>query len=242
MKYAVSIDNLEVQRSSTFQLHIPDLKLSGGDILCIAGANGSGKTTLIECLAGILQPTSGTIRIDGITLSNDIRSIKAHIGFIPDDENWFISELCATEYFELLARIYSEAGATASMPSNVIGYATSLGFTAFKTPLRMLSHGNKKKVQLIAGLMHEPSVVIVDELRNGLDPLAILAAEELILQQAARGACIIAATHDLWWAERIAQEVAFMHNGSVLIHGDTPSLLRTYGSLESMFRQKIGHA
>jgi ABC-type multidrug transport system ATPase subunit len=175
-------------------------------------------------------------------LSNDIRSIKAHIGFIPDDENWFISELCATEYFELLARIYSEAGATASMPSNVIGYATSLGFTAFKTPLRMLSHGNKKKVQLIAGLMHEPSVVIVDELRNGLDPLAILAAEELILQQAARGACIIAATHDLWWAERIAQEVAFMHNGSVLIHGDTPSLLRTYGSLESMFRQKIGHA
>jgi ABC-2 type transport system ATP-binding protein len=242
MKYAVRIDNLEVYRSSTFQLRIPNLKLSGGHILCIAGANGSGKTTLIECLAGILQPGSGTIRIDGITLSTDMRSIKAHIGFVPDDEDWFIGELCATEYFELLARIYSEAGATAGMPSNIKSYAASLGFTAFKTPLRMLSHGNKKKVQLVAGLMHEPSVIIVDELRNGLDPLAILAAEELILQQTARGACIVAATHDLWWAERIAQEVALVHNGSVLIHSDTPSLLKTYGSLESMFRQKAGHA
>jgi len=241
MKHLVRIDNLGVQRSSAFWLRIESLKLSDGDILCITGANGSGKTTLIECLAGILQPDTGSIAIENRILSNDLRATKARIGFIPDDENWFIGELCATEYFELLRRIYKEAGANADTSSNVDRFASTLGFTSFRTPLRLLSHGNKKKVQLIAGLMHEPSVVIVDELRNGLDPLAILAAEELILQQATRGACIIAATHDLWWAERIAHNIMLLHNGIVLVHSDNPSLLKTYGSLESMFKQKVGH-
>lgn len=242
MKHIVKISALSIQRSSNFQLYIKDLKLSGGDILCITGANGSGKTTLIECLAGILKPDTGTIMIEGQALSNDLRATKARIGFIPDDEDWFIGELCAVEYFDLLRHIYSEAGITAAMASNIKRVASILGFTNFKTPLRMLSHGNKKKVQLIAGLMHEPSVVIVDELRNGLDPLAILAAEDLILQQATRGACVIAATHDLWWAERIAHNVVLLHNGSVLILKDTPSLLKTYGNLESMFIQKVGRS
>jgi len=121
------------------------------------------------------------------------------------------------------------------MRYRLLAFAEALRFTAFEQVLSSLSHGNKKKVQLIAGLLHQPGIIILDELRNGLDPLAILAAERLIKDEAARGACVVAATHDLWWAERISHETMLLVDGSVAIHDRTDNLLATYGSLEHLF-------
>jgi ABC-2 type transport system ATP-binding protein len=112
-----------------------------------------------------------------------------------------------------------------------------LHFSAFEQPLESLSHGNKKKVQIIAALLHEPKVIVLDELRNGLDPLAIIAAEELVRSEASRGACIVAATHDLWWAQRIATETLLLIDGKVAYHENTDRMLEQYGSLETLFIQ-----
>jgi ABC-2 type transport system ATP-binding protein len=236
-----------VRRSRKFCLHLRKLRLKGGRILCVAGPNGSGKSTFIECLAGVLTGPSINIRINGKQLSSNIRATKAAIGYVPDDENWFVEELNAKEYFNLLVTIYAELG----IPSDKMHYrwqylARSLNFNSLEQPLTSLSHGNKKKVQLIAGLLHQPQLIIVDELRNGLDPLAILAAETIVREEAARGACVVAATHDLWWAERIADETLLLTNGEVAVHDETRRLLTRYGSIENLFVQTVkqdsGHA
>lgn len=240
MKKILKVDHLVLQRGPHFTLDIKRLYAGSGDILCVAGPNGSGKTTLIECIAGIINIPSCPIFINGHRLTANLQTTQLLIGYIPDDEDWLIKELCAEEYFNLLIHLYVKAG----KPKQTLQYrlqhlAKSLRFTDLKQQLSSLSHGNKKKVQIIAGLLHQPRLIIIDELRNGLDPLATIAAERLIRAEADSGACVIAATHDLWWAERIAKHTLLLINGHVAIYEATTTLLDKYGSLEKLFVELV---
>lgn len=235
MKAPLLVKDLRIRRSPDFTLAIDSLRLRAGDIVCVTGPNGSGKTTLIDCLVGLLKPDQGEVLVAGEAVGHDLRHIRAHLGYIPDDESWFIKELSAYEYFRLLAKVYRDAGITSDTLARATQLAETLYFTAFHQKLANLSHGNKKKVQLIAGMMHEPRVLIVDELRNGLDPLAIIAAEKLIKSVAKRGTCVVAATHDLWWAERIAKHIVLFLNGSPALQANKRNVVQQYGSLEACF-------
>lgn len=240
MKKILEVHRLRLSRNMRFGLHVNTLKLTAGTILCVVGPNGSGKTTLVECLTGLLTPAVGTVTIGGEHIDRNLRTTRRMIGFVPDDEDWLVKELCAKEYFALLEGVYRQAGVVVNMKLQTAQLAARLRFTSFEQPLSQLSHGNKKKVQIIAGLMHRPGVIIVDELRNGLDPLAIIAVERLLKEEAQRGACIVATTHDLWWAQRIADETVLLVDGSVAIHKKTADILRQYGSLENLFIQTVG--
>lgn len=236
----LEVDNLRVARSKAFALHVPSLNVGAKKILCIAGPNGSGKTTFIDSLAGLLQPNEGTIRMNGVAVGENLKATKSLMGFVPDDEAWLIKELCAREYFAVLADVYRKAGITNELEKRITALAATLHFTAFEQPLEQLSHGNKKKVQIIAGLMHEPRIIVIDELRNGLDPIAIIAAERLLRDEAKRGACILAATHDLWWAERMADDVLLLIDGSPVVLKPKKEIVKTYGSIEQLFIQTVG--
>jgi len=238
MNEILTVTDIKLQRGAHFNLSVPNIRMKPGAILCLTGPNGSGKTTFIHCLAGLLAVDSGTIYVDGVAVSNNLQVTKAMIGFIPDDEEWLIKELCAQEYFELLLGIYKQAGVTIDMGKRIAELGRLLSFTALLQPISSLSHGNKKKVQLIAGLMHKPALIIVDEVRNGLDPLAIIATERLLEQEAKQGAAIIAATHDLPWAERIATEVLLLIDGNVYLHEKKHNLAKR-GGLERLFLEAM---
>lgn len=243
MKQILSVTDLRLFRSSSFCLRVKRLTLRNGTILCVAGPNGSGKTSLIECLVGLNRVAFNAVSIQGQKIGQALYHTKRAIGFVPDDDAWLIRELSAMEYLALLQGIYTDAGVPSSiMQLRIQSLAKQLHFTTFHQPLESLSHGNKKKVQIIAGLMHEPMLIVMDELRNGLDPLAIMAAEQIIKREAARGACIVAATHDLWWAERIADETMILTDGAVAIHQKTGTLIARYGSLEKLFMHLVAQA
>lgn len=238
MKPLLEISNLTFERG-TFRLSIPALAVTGGEILCIAGPNGGGKTTYLECACGLLSPKEGRIYVNGKMLTPALAASKSHIGYIPDDENWFIKELCAREYFELLMSVYWTAGVTVDMRARCDSLAKLLRFTAFEQPIQQLSHGNKKKVQIIAALMHMPKVVIMDEVRNGLDPLAVIAVEHIIRNAAKDGACILAATHDLWWAERLGTTILLLDNGKPILNLPVEQVCKTYGHIEQAFLELV---
>jgi ABC-2 type transport system ATP-binding protein len=239
MKQQLEVTDLRVQRSHDFALTIDRLSLSPGKILCIAGPNGSGKTTLIDCLSGLLAPQRGRVTFGEYIIDSNLGTSKFLLGLIPDNEDWFIKELCAREYFDLLIGIYGAAGVTNEMPVRLLDLASVLHFTEFNQPLEQLSHGNKKKVQIIAALLHQPKVIVVDEVRNGLDPLAIIAAERTLRTEAKRGACVVAATHDLWWAERMADEILLLIDGKLSLHDKTQHIVTRYGSVEGAFLRTV---
>lgn len=231
----LSVKNLDAFQGSAFHLRIDSLKAKAGSVTCIVGPNGAGKTTFLECLTGMLKPLRGEIIVKGIPITNQLQPLRLNIGYIPDDEDWFVKELTAREYFEVLLSVYKDAGVVAPMAAAIEQLAEQLSFTAFELPLQYLSHGNKKKVQCIAALMHNPSVVIVDEIRNGLDPLAIIAVEAILQSLVKKGVCIIAATHDLWWAERIATNVVLLKQGTVAVQDSLEHILEQHTHLEDLF-------
>ena len=239
MKPLLSVTNLQIKRSQAFALRLTKLRLPAGKLLCIAGPNGGGKTTLIECLVGLLRPDSGQITLAGQTVDNNLKAVRKLIGYVPDDEAWLVKELCAREYFDLLITVYRQAGVGGDMPARVRALSSALYFTNFRQPLEQLSHGNKKKVQLIAALVHQPKLIVIDELRNGLDPLAVIAAEQLLREEAKRGTCIVVSTHDLWWAERMADTVLLLVDGRPAANGPTKKLAQAHGSLEKLFLKTV---
>lgn len=233
----LTIDGLRVRRSNTFELNIPFLNLLPGSVTCIVGANGSGKTTLVESIVGLIPPKEGSVKISGNYAHLDLAEVKRAIGFIPDDDTWIIPELTANEYFELLASVHSNLTNKRLMLKRVKEMSEELNFESHSQQLGYLSHGNKRKVQIIAGLMHDPHFIIVDELRNGLDPIAIIQAENLLKRKQMSGSAIIAATHDLWWAERFADDIVMIKRGHIILHQETKDIIEKSGSVESKFME-----
>lgn len=238
----LTINGLRVQRSKSFYLSVPFLNFLPGTVTCIVGANGSGKTTLMESIVGLAPPSEGVVKVSGNDAHLEIAEVKRAIGFIPDDDTWIIPELTATEFFELLASVHASKDRLKRIVRSAQTLAKELMFDSFNSQLGSLSHGNKKKVQIIAGLMHDPHFIVVDELRNGLDPIAILRAERILRHKQMSGTAIIAATHDLWWAERFADEVVMIRRGHIILNDYTKTIVEKYGSVESRFMELYSNA
>lgn len=238
----LTIDELRVWRSRDFELYIPYLRIMPGTVTCIVGANGSGKTTLMESLVGLLPKRSGTVQVCGRDAHLDDPAVKRAVGYIPDDDGWIIPELTAREYLALLVQVQDEASNKWLLQNRIEHLAQQLLFTSFDQQLGSLSHGNKKKVQIIAALLHDPHFIIVDELRNGLDPIAIHRAEQLLAQRSIAGAAVIAATHDLWWAERFAHEIIMIRRGIVILNDYTQNIVEQAGSIEARFMELYDQA
>lgn len=233
----LKIANLHVKRSRMFELKIPKLDIVGGRISCLAGANGSGKTTLLETITGLILPDKGKVRVGGLDPFQEPVAAKALIGFIPDDDGWIISELTADEYFRLLASIYKKAGVKHDVYAESLVLAERLLFTGLDQQLGTLSHGNRKKIQIIAAMAHRPRLLVVDELRNGLDPVVIKRAEKLLTDYRLTKAAILAATHDLWWAERLSDDLLIINGGQIILQDRTSKVKADAGSVEAKFME-----
>ncbi|MEI6477666.1 MAG: ABC transporter ATP-binding protein [bacterium] len=230
----LTVSSLVIRRSRSFTLAIPHFELLSGKITSLVGANGCGKTTFLEGLTGLVTPQGGEIRINGYVQDGRQIEAKRHVGYIPDDDSWIIPELTAAEYFKLLISLAPKEEEK-TLEKRTTELSSLLDFNAIDMQTGALSHGNRKKVQIIAALMRRPKVLIVDELRNGLDPIVIRVAERLVQAEAQAGTAVLAATHDLWWAERFSDQVAILADGDIVLREKTARIQEEWGSLENCF-------
>jgi ABC-2 type transport system ATP-binding protein len=224
-----------------FALQIAQLAVNPGQIVCIVGPNGGGKTTLLLTVLGLL-PHTGSCRITGQEYDGTQHAIKQHIGFIPDDPELLFEELTALEYWDIAASMLrQDAQPRQRLQQHAAHLAAGLSFAPPHYTMRQYSHGMRKKAQIVHALLHEPELLIIDELRNGLDPIAITQAEQRMHAERKRGAAILVATHDLWWAERFADYIYILANGAIVAHG-TLATLRAPGErhLQQAFMRIIG--
>jgi ABC-2 type transport system ATP-binding protein len=226
-----AIDPLSLQNISTrrgqFALEVDSLQLPAGKIACVVGPNGGGKTTLLLTALGLL-PHAGQVKICGQNFDGTQPALKAKIGFVPDDPEMLFTELTGRECWHLTANVL--AGHGAGQIPQLEERAEELSITlSFDPPAKLTknySHGMRKKTQIVNALLATPPLIVMDELRNGLDPIAIKQAEDLMRTEKARGAAILAATHDLWWAERFADYIYILRQGKIVASGSLKQLLK----------------
>ncbi|WKZ51292.1 MAG: ABC transporter ATP-binding protein [Anaerolineales bacterium] len=218
--------------------------VQGGEIFGFLGPNGAGKTTTIKMIVGLLQPTSGSVKVAGFDVQAQPLLAKAASGYVPDTPNLY-AKLSGRELLRFVGDLYSlERGQTARRIDELLR-VLELTAAADDT-IDSYSHGMQQKTSLAAALVHDPRVLVLDEPTVGLDPKSARLIKDILRQLAERGAAVMLSTHILEIAERMCDRIGIINKGELVAIG-TMDELRHLGqsgetSLEDIFLGLTGGA
>lgn len=205
-----------------------DLNLERGRFIGLLGPNGSGKTTTIKLLNGLLQPTAGTVTIDGMQPGRGTHSI---VSYLPDraclDENMKVADII--DFFSDFYRDFDRVKATEML--------NTLNLPSLSR-LKALSKGNREKVQLILTMSRRAQLYILDEPIAGVDPAARDYILNTILANYSEDASVLLSTHLIADIERVLDEVVFLKEGSMVLHEGVDTIREEHGkSVDMLFRE-----
>jgi ABC-2 type transport system ATP-binding protein len=210
--------------------------INSNEIFGLLGPNGAGKTTTISILCGLFPPTSGTVTIDGKDLHTDNDSIKKIIGIVPQDIALYPT-LTAKENLEFYGSMYGLYGK--ELKDKIESWLQKLGLTqAAKRKISTYSGGMKRRVNLIAGILHNPKILFLDEPTVGVDVQSRNVIIEHLKEINALGTTIIYTSHHMEEAENFCTRVSIIDHGKILTEGTPGQLIsRNAGStnLENVF-------
>ncbi|MCL4554375.1 MAG: ABC transporter ATP-binding protein [Actinobacteria bacterium] len=230
------LDGVTATRGS-FVLGPIDIVLPFGKITAVVGANGAGKTTLARVLLGQIPMREGRIVLNDRPVLPSQMEWRATVGFLPDDPEELLAECTAEELWQLSIGAHvlcypreARPEAKRKMLARAHELAEILHFQAPPSkPIAYFSLGMRKKTQLIAALATMPEIVLLDEPRNGLDPIGMAQTHRLLLDLAAEGKLVIVSTHDLSWAMKHSQQIIAISLGRVTLKSDTEDVIRKGG-------------
>ena len=205
------------------------------------GPNGAGKSTTVKMLVGLIKPSSGEVLFEGRPIAEQIVQYKMRLGYVPE-EALLYSHLTGREYLQL-------AGRLRSIPENVLNPKIDELLRLFSlngskySPISAYSKGMKQKIMMIAAVLHNPDVLILDEPLSGLDVSSILIVRSLLKSLAAQGKAILYSSHVLEVVEKICNRVLIIHKGSLVADDSMENLrnLMQAPSLEEIFTQLVQH-
>lgn len=230
------VDGLTVKYGSFVAVDNISFIVNPGEIYGLLGPNGAGKTSTLKTIIGLVQPASGRIEVYGKPVSDEI-AVKSMIGYVPE-EIILMDSLTPREFLEFVASIRRLNSDTVNTRLGKLVSAFQLR-EYFDTPIAALSKGNKQKVAIIAALLHEPPILILDEPLLGLDAFSSKILKELMVFHAKKGGAVIFSTHIMEVAERLCTRVGIIHRGRMVGEGTVEGLRRIVksaeGSLEEIF-------
>ena len=191
-----------------------DLHARPGEVVAILGANGAGKTTLLRIAAGLLEPTGGEASVLGEDPWRSAERLGGRVAFAPSDLPPVEPEWTPRRYLRFFARLHGVDARRAHL--RILDLAGGLGFEEhLQKPLRHLSSGNRRKVELARVMLHGAEVLLLDEPTRELDVAVRRRAWERFRAAAAGGAAVLLATHDLAEVEQVAHRAAILHSGRI---------------------------
>jgi ABC-2 type transport system ATP-binding protein len=239
----VEIEDLTKIYGDFYAVKHLSLSVTYGQIFALLGPNGAGKTTTIRMLMGILAPSSGSAKIDGLDCFRDRVEVKRRVGYLPD-EPVFYDYLRGSEIIRFSGEMHGLS--RGEIESRTQPLLEQLELTeALEEFAVNYSKGMKKKLALICAMLHDPALLILDEPTNGLDPFATRTLHEIVRAKAAAGRTIFFSTHLLDQAEKLCTQIAIMAKGRLAAHGtlaDLRSRLSSDSSLEEIFFSVAGES
>ena len=201
-----------------------DLSVPVGGVFGFLGPNGAGKTTTIRCLLGLVRPSAGQLSLLGADVRRDLPSVVDRVGSIVEAPAMF-PRFSGRRNLEILARIHGEGDAA------IEGSLERVGLTErAKDPVKTYSLGMKQRLAIAATLLRDPSLLILDEPANGLDPAGIVEVRELLRSLGAEGRTVFVSSHILSEVQQTADHVAIIAKGRLIKSGPVDEVLATGGS------------
>ncbi len=221
-------------KSQTLAVDNLSLEIHDGEIFGFLGPNGAGKSTTIKMITGILEPTEGSILVDGINMAENPVVAKSRLGFVPDNHESY-ETLKGIEYLNFIGTMYNVESAV--LKAKIEEYAAIFELTdALPNMISSYSHGMKQKLMVIAALIHNPKVWILDEPLTGLDPQSAYQLKRLMRKHADEGNTVFFSSHVIDVVEKVCDRIGIINHGK-LVAVDTLDNIRADEnvSLESIF-------
>jgi ABC-2 type transport system ATP-binding protein len=215
----LELDSLTRRYGERTAIEQVSFAVEGGRVHGFVGPNGAGKTTTMRIVMGVLAPDGGSVLLDGQPVDQVARQ---RFGYMPEERGLY-PRMRVHEQLVYLARLHGAGPADAARAAD--RWIERLGVTERRADrVDALSLGNQQRVQLAAALVHEPSVLILDEPFSGLDPVAVDALAEVLLERAREGAAVLFSSHQLELVERLCEEVSIIADGRLVASGRVDDL------------------
>ena len=213
MNHAIRIENVTKRFRNTVALDQVTLSIAKSEIFGLLGPNGAGKTTLMRILVGILAPDEGKVQVT----PDDPRPLKQRIGYLPEERGLYQK----MKVKHLLHYFASIKGVNRKRLDEAIKQGLQhIGLAGQEEKkIEELSKGNQQRIQLLIALLHEPSLLILDEPFTGLDPIGVDQMKTILVEECQRGATVIISTHRMEDAEQLCKSIALIHHGKVIRSG-----------------------
>lgn len=216
------------------------LTVNRGEIFGFLGPNGAGKTTTMKCCAGLLRPSSGVIRIGGVELAKRPAAAKAMLGCVPDNP-YLYDKLTGRELVTLMARLYR-------VPPEGLQAIIESYFRLFEMEaacdqlIQGYSRGMRQKTALVAAILHQPRLLLVDEPTANLDPRSARLVKDIFQSFKQQGRSVFISTHVMEIAESLCDRIAIINGGQLQAVGGIEELRQRHrgDSLEEIFLELTG--
>lgn len=213
-----------------------NLAVSEGDLYALLGVNGVGKTTTLRMIAGLLKPDTGDIRVAGYDIWRSPEHAKRLLAYLPDDP--FLYDLLKPlEYLEFVAGLWGYSGnETASRANHLLEWLDLAPY--INKDIKSFSRGMRQKLALVGALVHEPSIIILDEPFTGLDSHSARKVKNLFGRLVDDGKTVIFTTHTLEVAEQLANRIGIVSGGAIVADGGLQEIQQHVGrsgTLEELF-------
>ncbi len=220
-----------------------DLRVPRGEIFGFLGPNGAGKTTTIRMIAGVLEPTEGSIVIGGYDLETHPMQAKSRIGYIPD-RPFLYEKLSGGEFLRFVSGIWGKDEPASEERAD--GLLEIFNLLEWKHELiETYSHGMRQKLLITSALIHQPELIVVDEPMVGLDPRSARILKDLFRVYVERGGTVFLSSHTLEIVEAVCDRIAIIREGVIIAKGTMDDLRQQVDSggadLEEIFLKVTGN-
>ncbi|MFQ5821482.1 MAG: ABC transporter ATP-binding protein, partial [Candidatus Heimdallarchaeota archaeon] len=219
-----------------------DLQVEAGTVFGLLGPNGSGKSTLMKLLLGLTKPDTGELKVYGLNVGQYALEVKKMVGYVPESPRLY-EFLTGLEYLDFIADVYGLD--THTKKTRIAEFLEAFELEGREHEMISgYSRGMKQKIAILAALLHQPRLLILDEPLSGLDPKFARVVKDVIHKLAADGVTVIMSTHILEIADAICGRIAILYQGQKRVEG-TPAELRKIAqkansTLEEVFLNLTG--
>jgi ABC-2 type transport system ATP-binding protein len=220
---AIDVRGLERRFGKRTAIAGIDVSVRAGEIHALLGPNGAGKTTLLRTLAGLVEPTAGSVRVVGIDAAKGPRGLRGRVGFVPSSDRSAYQRISGVENLAFFARLHGMRKKAAFARARAVLADVGLADRA-DDPVNAWSHGMQQRLSVARALLTDPPILLIDEATHDLDPEAAATVRELIATRADHGAAVLWATQRLDELRGFAGEVTLMTSGTAAFNGSVEAL------------------